>query len=111
MLSSRPAEGFEGHGGRSPHEGERETVLEEMSRSLEPGITLVVAEIADPDPEVLDSALAALGGSVTRRAARDVYAEVQAAEAAETRADGEARRQHRREQLERVKEGLKAKLP
>jgi hypothetical protein len=111
VLSSRPVEGFAGHGGRSPHEGERETILEEMSRSLEPGITLVVAEIADPDPEVLDSTLAALGGSVTRRAAGDVYAEVQAAEAAEKRADDEARRQQRREQLERVKEGLKAKLP
>jgi hypothetical protein len=111
MLSSRPAEGFEGHGGRSPYEGERETILEEISRSLEPGVTLVVAEIADPDPEVLDSALAALGGSVTRRAARDAYAEVRAAEAAEKRADGEARREQRRAQLKRVKEGLKAKLP
>jgi hypothetical protein len=94
ILSSRPAEGFQGHGGPSPHEGERETVLEEMSRSLEPGVTVVVAEIADPDPDVLDSALARLGGSVTRRAARDVYAEVQAAE-----------------HPNRLKERLKAKLP
>ena len=30
-----------------------------------------------PDPGVLDAELAALGGSVTRRAARDVYAELQ----------------------------------
>jgi hypothetical protein len=111
ILSSRPAEAFEGHGRRSPHEGERETVLEEMSRSLEPGITLVVAEIADPDPDVLDSVLAALGGSVTRRAARDVYAEVRAAEAVEKQADGEARREQRHERLKRVKEGLKVKRP
>jgi hypothetical protein len=53
-------------------------VLEEISRDLEPGVTLVIAEIADPDPGVLDSALEALGGSVTRRAARDVYAELEA---------------------------------
>jgi hypothetical protein len=111
MLSARPAEGFEGHGSRSPYEGERETILEEISRSLEPGVTLVVAEIVDPDPEVLDSTLSALGGSVTRRAARDVYAEVRASEAAETRADGEARREQRHERLERFKEGLKVKLP
>jgi hypothetical protein len=39
----------------------------------------VVAEIADPDPDVLDSILAALGTTVTRRAAQDVYAELQAA--------------------------------
>ena len=76
------AEGYQRHGGPSPHEGERELALEEISRSLEPGITLVIAEIADPDPEVLDSTLDALGGAVTRRAARDVYAEVRAAEAA-----------------------------
>jgi hypothetical protein len=41
----------------------------------------VIAEIADPDPEVLDSVLAPLGGKVTRRPARDVYAEIRAAEA------------------------------
>ena len=86
-LFARPTEGFERHGGHSRHEGEREILLEEISRSLEPGSTLVIAEIADPVPEVLDSALAALGGSVTRRAARDVYAEVEAAEEAEKRAD------------------------
>ena len=36
-----------------------------------------LAEITDPDPGVLDAELAALGGSVTRRAARDVYAVLQ----------------------------------
>ena len=81
VLSARPSEGFSGHGGASPHEGERELALEEISRSLEPGVTLVIAEIADPDPDVLDPALASLGGTVTRRPASDVYAEVQTAEA------------------------------
>jgi hypothetical protein len=81
VLWARPSEGFRGHGGGSPHEGERELALEEISRSLEPGLTLVIAEIADPDPDVLDPALASLGGTVTRRPAADVYAEVQTAEA------------------------------
>jgi hypothetical protein len=80
-LFGRPSEGFRGHGGPTPHEGERELALEEISRSLEPGVTLVIAEIADPDPDVLDSVLAALGGNVTRRPARDVYAEIGAAAA------------------------------
>jgi hypothetical protein len=80
-LSARPTEGFERHPWPSRHDDERELALEEISRSLEPGVTLVIAEIADPDPEVLDSTLAALGGTVSRRAARDVYAEVRAAEA------------------------------
>jgi hypothetical protein len=78
-LYQRPAESFRGHGGPSPHDGEREVALEDISRNLEPGVTLVVAEIADPDPEVLDSILAGLGTTVTRRAAQDVYAELQAA--------------------------------
>lgn len=78
-VFAQPTESFRGHGDRRAHEDERELVLEEISRDLEPGVTLVIAEIADPDPGVLDSALEALGGSVTRRAAREVYAELDAA--------------------------------
>jgi hypothetical protein len=78
-VFGRPSEGFRGHGGPTPHEGERELALEEINVSLEPGVTVVIAEIADPDPEVLDSVLAPLGGHVTRRPARDIYAEIQAA--------------------------------
>ena len=59
------------------HEAEREFALQDISKDLEPGITVVIAEITDPDLGVLDAELAALGGSVTRRAARDVYAVLQ----------------------------------
>jgi hypothetical protein len=114
ILFARPDEDYHGHGGRSPYDGDRELALEEMSRSLEPGIMLLIAEIADPDPDVLDPALRALGGIVTRRPAREVYAEIQAAEEAENRAEEEARRvlrEQRREQMERFKGTVKAKLP
>ena len=80
VVAERPAESFRGHGGPSPHDGERELALEDISRNLEPGVTLVVAEIADPDPDVLDSALAGLGSTVTRRPAHEVYAELQVAQ-------------------------------
>ena len=86
VVSQRPAESFRGHGGPSPHDGEREVALEDISRNLEPGVTLVVAEIADPDPDLLDSTLARLGTTVTRRPAQDVYAELQAAHEAESTA-------------------------
>jgi hypothetical protein len=76
-VFARPTESFRGHGARPTHEAERELVLGEVSRNLEPGVTIVIAEITDPDRGVLEAALAALGGSVTRRAARDVYAELQ----------------------------------
>ena len=62
-VFARPTESFRGHGDRRAHEDERELVLEEISRDLEPGVTLVIAEIADPDPGVLDSTLDALGGT------------------------------------------------
>ena len=78
-VYERPTEAFRGHGHPAGHEDERELLLEDVRRNLDPGITLVIAEIADPDPTVLDSALEGLGGSVTRRAAREVYAEVKAA--------------------------------
>ena len=83
VVAQRPAESFRGHGGPSPHDGEREVALEDISRNLEPGVTLVVAEIAEPDQEVLDATLAGLGTTVTRRPAREVYAELQAAQEAE----------------------------
>jgi hypothetical protein len=58
------------------HADERAVALEEISRDLEPGVTLVIAEVEDPDPDVLDSALDALGGSATQRSAEAFYAEV-----------------------------------
>jgi hypothetical protein len=76
-VFARPTESFRGHGKRPGHEDEHELILENISRDLEPGVTIVIAEITDPDPGALDTALAALGGSVTRRPARDVYAELQ----------------------------------
>ena len=83
ILFARPTDGFRGGSGHPAHEAEREIALDQIGRSLEPGVTLVVAEIADPEPDALDSALGALGGDVTGRPAREVYAEVRAADEAE----------------------------
>jgi SpoVK/Ycf46/Vps4 family AAA+-type ATPase len=54
----------------------REAALERISRDLEPGVTIVIAEIAAPDPGVLGAVLEELGGTVTTRAAANVYAEL-----------------------------------
>jgi hypothetical protein len=53
--------------------------FEEIGRDLEPGITLVIAEVEDPDPDVLDSALDALGGYAATRAAAAYSADLRAA--------------------------------
>jgi hypothetical protein len=49
-------------------------LVHEQARALEesepePGVTLVIAKVRDPDPDALDSALAAVGGSASRRPA------------------------------------------
>jgi hypothetical protein len=48
---------------------------------MQPGgiVGILVDTVSGPVGAVLDAALEGLGGSVTRRAARDVYAEVRAA--------------------------------
>ena len=52
---------------------------DEITRNREPGVSLVIARIEDPDPDVLDSALDALGGAATRHDADAFYAELGAA--------------------------------
>ena len=52
---------------------------DEITRNREPGVSLVIAKIEDPDPHVLVSALDALGGAATRHDADAFYAELGAA--------------------------------
>jgi hypothetical protein len=75
-VLARPTEGFRPHGAPWADADERALALEEISWDLEPEVTLVIAEVEDPDPDVLDSALDALGGSATQRSAEAFYAEV-----------------------------------
>jgi uncharacterized membrane protein len=57
--------------------------LEAIGAHITPGSPALVAEVSEPAEEVLDKAMAALGGTVTRRPANDVYGEVVAAEDAD----------------------------
>ena len=41
--------------GSTTHEAKRELVLGEVSTNLEPGVTIVIPEITDSDPGVLDA--------------------------------------------------------
>lgn len=78
--------------GALTREEDRDVALDAISKRIEPGTTVLVAEVGEVATEVVDKAMSALGGTVTRRSAADVYAEVQAAEAAQDAADAEARR-------------------
>ena len=95
-----------------------ESVLGEISASAESGRTVVFAEVVEQTPEVVDAAMAQLGGTVLRRSVYDVEAEIAAAEEAQRKAKHEARKElmrsrkeHNKEQAHAKVEALKAKLP
>ena len=94
-----------------------EGVLAEISSSIPPGGTALVAEVSEYTPEVIDVAMARLGGVVLRRDAEEVLAELEAAEQAYEQARKDARRLAREEQraerradVEERKDALKHRL-
>ena len=74
------------------HADDQDIALDAISGQIEPGQTVHVAEVGEVTPEVVDNAMSALGGTVTRRSAADVYDEIQSAKAAQDAAEAEARR-------------------
>lgn len=94
-----------------------ESVLGEMSRSVRVGHDAVLAEVTEQSPEVVDSAMERLGGTVVRRPLDDVEAEIAVAEDAQRAAKQEARkrlheqrREQRKEQVQQKIAELKSKL-
>jgi uncharacterized membrane protein len=94
-----------------------DSVLDEMSRSVRVGHASVLAQVNEQSPEVVDSAMERLGGTVVRRPLDDVVAEIAAAEDAQRAAKREARkrlheerREQRKEQVEQKIAELKSKL-
>ena len=71
---------------------EAEGVLSRMSESIPVGTTAIIAEVDESAVEVVDGEMAALGGTVTRRPAEEVLAELEAAEQAAEASEKEARR-------------------
>jgi uncharacterized membrane protein len=95
-----------------------ESVLSEISASVRPGHTALLAQVTEQSAEVVDTAMARLGGTVLRRPVADVEAEIAAAEKAQREAQREAtkelvrgRGERSKEQVQAKVEELKAKLP
>ena len=72
-------------------EEDRDVAPGSISKQIEPGHTVLVAEVGEVTTEVVDDILGLLDGTVTRRPAADVYDEIQSAKAAQD-PDAEARR-------------------
>jgi uncharacterized membrane protein len=99
-------------------EDDTESALAAISTSLRVDRTALIAQVDEQTNEVVDLALARLGGTVVRRAMPEVMAEIAAAEDAQRAAKKAARKQlheqKRTETKEKVDskiEELKAKLP
>jgi uncharacterized membrane protein len=95
-----------------------ESVLAQISASVKPGRTALLAQVTEHSAELVDTEMAGLGGSVLRRPVADVEAEIAAAEQAQREAQRQAtkellrgRREHSKEQIHARVEQLKSKLP
>ena len=96
---------------------ESESVLSQISASVKPGHTALLAEVDEQSPEVVDTAVAQLGGTVLRRPVAEVEAEIAAAEEAQREAQRKAtkelldgKREHSKQEVHTRVERLKAKL-
>jgi uncharacterized membrane protein len=89
---------------------ETESVLAEISKSIRIGHHALLAEVSEQSPEVIDTAMARLGGTVLRRLASEVEAEIAAADHAQREAKRTARKEllHARhdKHMERIREKL-----
>ena len=68
-----------------------ESALAEISKSIKVGSPVLLADVSEEDPVAIDAVMANLGGTILRRRAADVEAEVAAAEDAQREAKKRAR--------------------
>ena len=94
-----------------------ESVLSDISKSVRGGLTALLAELTEPSSEVIDTAMARLGGTVLRRSVDEVEAEIAAAEKTQREAKKqafkelhEARHKKDKGEIHAKVEELKAKL-
>ena len=87
-----------------------ESALADISKSLRVGSTGLLADVSEESPVAIDAAMANLGGTVLRRSAGDVQAEVASAEEAQREAKKQARRELRDARHKKQKAEIDAKL-
>jgi uncharacterized membrane protein len=87
-----------------------ESVLGEISNQVHATRTAVLAQVDEQTPEVIDTAMARLGGEVTRRPVVEVEQEIAAAQDAQRKAEREARSELRKARLEKSKDDAHAKV-
>jgi uncharacterized membrane protein len=87
-----------------------ESVLAEISKQVQPNRTAVLVQVTEQSPEVIDSAMARLGGAVMRRPVVHVEEEIAAAQEAQRQATREARKELHKARVEQTKADAHAKV-
>jgi len=87
-----------------------ESVLADISRQARPDHTTLLAEVGEPSPDVIDTAMSELGGDVLRRTAADVEAEIAAADEAQKAAKRQARKVLHEQRMAKQKADIHAKI-
>ena len=77
---------------------------------MQPGHAALLAQVTERSPEVVDTAMAGLGGTVLRRAVTDVEGEIAVAEQAQREAQRQATTELLRAQRERTTEQIRTKV-
>jgi uncharacterized membrane protein len=83
---------------------EQDEVLTQLNAAINPGHTVLVAQVNEPTVAVLDKAMGDLGGVVIRRSEADVLTELEAAEDAANAAQAAARKAVREKKMAEIKE-------
>jgi len=83
---------------------EQDEVLTQLNAAINPGHTVLVAQVNEPTVEVLDKAMDSLGGVVIRKSEGDVLTELEAAEDAAHAAQAAARKAVRDKKMAEIKE-------
>ena len=91
-------------------EFDTKSALSQISHSVQVGHAALLAELSEPSPEVLDSAMARLSGKVLRRPVHEVESEIAAAEEAQKIAAKDAREQLHKERHEQHQKEIDAKI-
>jgi uncharacterized membrane protein len=87
-----------------------DSVLSDVSQTVQAGRNAVVAQVVEQSPEVVDAAMQRLSGTVVRRPVSAVESEIAAAEEAQRKAKAEARKQLREARREKRHDETHAKV-
>jgi uncharacterized membrane protein len=89
---------------------QEDEVLTQLNAAINPGHTVLVAQVSEPTVAVLDKAMADLDGIVIRRSEADVLTELEAAEESAKAAQAAARKAVREQKKAEIKESREDRI-